>query len=248
MSLHLASLQAGLSTSRARLALFRLAALTVVGHRFWLLPLLPLVWLLVLGGATAVGLRTGSFDPVDAQGALIGLPMTVLAIFLGLRVIAGEIDGRSLEIAYTVPGGVERVWWAKLAGAIMMLLVAEALLAVPCWIFFTGPFPLTALYGALQPAVFYLVLAMAMATLFRSEVAGAMATVAVLGLNGLVTGFGSQQVRISPFFNSLAATSTDPADVLAWTLQNRIGIALLTAGIMALAFMRANRRERMLGG
>ena len=233
---------------RGALALFRLAALSIVGHRFWLLPLLPLVWLGALAGMTSIGMSQGSFDPADAQGALIGLPLAVLGIFLGLRIIAGEIDGRSLEIAYTVPGGCERVWWAKLAGAAMMLLVAEALLAVPTWIFFTGPFPLHVLYGAMQPAVFYLVLAMAMATLFRSEVAGAMATVAVLGFNGLITGFGDQQIRISPFFNPLAAESSDPAQILAWTVQNRIGVALVIAGIMALAFMRANRRERMLAG
>ena len=233
---------------RGALALFRLAALSIVGHRFWLLPLLPLLWLAILAGMTAIGMSQGSFDPMDAQGALIGLPLSVLGIFLGLRIIAGEIDGRSLEIAYTVPGGCERVWWAKLAGALMMLLVAEALLAVPTWIFFTGPFPLHVLYGAMQPAVFYLVLAMAMATLFRSEVAGAMATVAVLGFNGLITGFGEQQIRISPFFNPLAADSSDPAQILAWTVQNRIGVALVIAGIMALAFMRANRREHMLAG
>ena len=232
---------------QAQLALFRLAALTVAGHRFYLLPLLPLCWLLVLAAATLLGLSSGDFEPATAQGTLIGLPLTVLAVFLGLRIIAGEIDGRSLEIAYTVPGGCERVWWAKLAGAVLVLVVAEALLAIVTWRFFT-PFPLVALYGALQPAVFYLVLAMAMATLFRSEVAGAMATVAVLGFNGLVSGFGNNQVRISPFWNSLATQSSDPAEILAWTVQNRIGVALVTAGILALAFMRANRRERMLGG
>ena len=233
---------------RAALALYRLAALAIVGHRFWLLPILPLAWLGVLGGMGVVGLRQGSFDAMDVQAGLVGLPMTVLGVFLGLRIIAGEVDGRSLEIAYTVPGGCERVWWAKLGGAVMMLLAAEALLAATTWVFFTGPFPLHVLYGALQPAVFYMVLAMAMATLFRSEVAGALATVAVLGFNGLVSGFGDQQVRISPFFNPLAATSSDPADILAWTVQNRIGVALVTVGIVALAFMRASRRERMLVG
>ena len=52
-----------------------------------------------------------------------------------------------------------------------MLVVAEALLATAVWAFFTT-FPLGALYGALQAAVFYLVLAMAMATLFRGEGSG----------------------------------------------------------------------------
>ena len=230
----------------ARLRLYRLAAVAVAGRGFWLLPALPLGWLLVLGVASALGLR-GGYEPVMAQGLLMGVPLALLAGFLGVRVIAGEIDGRSLEIAYTVPGGCERVWWTKLAGGMLMLLIAQALLAVAVWLFFTH-YPLGALYGALQAAVFYLVLSMALATLFRNEVAGGMATVAVMGLNGLVTGFGANQVRVSPFFNPHAAETADPAELLGWTVQNRIGIALFTCGIAALAFMRANRRERMLDG
>ena len=228
----------------AQLALYRLAALTVAGHRFWLLPLLTLLWPAALAAANLLGMR-GGFEPDDAQG-LMALPMTALAVFLGLRVIAGEIDGRSLEIAYTVPGGCQRVWWAKLAGGVVLLVVAEVLLAVTVRLLFGLDFPLGALYGALQAAVFYLVLSMAMATLFRSEVAGGMVTVAVLVLNGLVTGFGENQGRGSPFFNPLAARSSDAAELLAWTVQNRIGVALVTCGIASLAFMRANRRERML--
>ena len=231
---------------RGRLGLYRLAAVTVAGHRFWLLPLLPLAWLGVQAGAVVLGLAGQAFGPESAQNTLIGLPLSVLAVFLGVRIIAGEADSRSLEIAYTVPGGCDRVWRAKLAGAVLLLLVAEGLLAVATWFFFT-PFPLHALYGALQPAVFYLVLSMGLATLFRSEIAGAMATAVVLAFNGLFTGFGKQQVRISPFWNPLAAEG-DAATVLAAAVQNRIGVALAVLGLLALAFMRANRRERMLGG
>ena len=227
----------------ARLTLYRLAALTVAGHRFWVLPLLTLLWPAALVGAMLLGLR-GEVEPDMAQGVM-ALPMTVLAVFLGLRVIAGEIDGRSLEIAYTVPGGCQRVWWAKLAGSVVLLVAAEALLAVTVSVFLTH-FPLGALYGALQAAIFYMVLSMAMATLFRSEVAGGMVTVALLVLNGLLTGFGQNQARGSPFFNPLAARSADAMELLGWTVQNRIGIALAICGIASLAFMRANRRERML--
>lgn len=231
----------------SHLALYRLAAVAVAGHRFWLLPLLPLAWLLALATAALLGLQQEPFKPEDAQGMLIGVPVAVLAVFFGVRIIAGEIDQRSLEIAYTVPGGCERLWWAKLAGAVLMLMLAEALLALVVAWFFTD-YPLLALYGALQAAVFYLVLAMGMATLFRSEVAGAVAVAAVMVFNALLTGFGEDQLRISPFWNHLAVDSSDPAEVLAWTVQNRIGYALLIAGVVALAFMRANRRERMLDG
>jgi hypothetical protein len=87
---------------------------------------------------------------------------------------------------------------------------------------------------------------MGLATLFRSEPAGAMAVVAVLGLNGLLTGFGQTQLRVSPFWNPYALGDADATELLAWTLQNRLGMLLAMAAIVALAVMRANRRERML--
>ncbi|MCH7747506.1 MAG: hypothetical protein E2P06_11670 [Acidobacteria bacterium] len=229
---------------RPDVGLLRLALLVVAGRRFWLLPLLPLLWLLFQAGVILIGAGEG-FTPSSAQGTLIGLPLTLLAVFFGIRIIAGEIDGRSLEIAYTVPGGCERVWWAKLFASALALLMSEALLAVATFIFFT-PFPWSALYGAMQAALFYLVLSMAMATLFRSEAAGAMGTAAILGLNGLISGFGENQVRISPFWNPYALENADPTELFAWTLQNRIGVVLAMVAIVALAFMRANRRERML--
>ena len=153
--------------------LLRLALLVVGGRRFWLLPLLPLLWLLFQAGVLLIVGGGEGFGPAAAQGALIGLPLTLLAAFLGIRIIAGEIDGRNLEIAYTVPGGCERVWWAKLFASVLILVTSEVLLAGVTFTFFT-PFPWSALYGAMQAALFYLVLSMAMATLFRSEAAGAM--------------------------------------------------------------------------
>ena len=225
--------------------LVRFALLVVAGRRYWLMPLLPLAWLIFQAGVIVLGSGEGT-SAASAQGTLLGLPLTLLAAFLGIRIIAGEIDGRSLEIAYTVPGGCERVWWAKLLASVLLLIASEALLAAATFLFFTS-FPIGALYGAMQAAIFYLVLAMGLATLFRSEAAGAMAVAAILGLNGLITGFGENQIRASPFWNPYTLTDTDPADLLAWTLQNRVGTILAIAAVIALTFMRANRRERMLG-
>ncbi|MXY51128.1 MAG: hypothetical protein F4Y86_01160 [Gammaproteobacteria bacterium] len=69
-----------------------------------------------------------------------------------------------------------------------------------------------------------------------------MATAAVLAFNMLIQG-----APISPMWNP-DAQSQDPTELLARTLQNRVGVALAIAAILALAFMRAGRRERMLGG
>ncbi len=222
--------------------LLRLVLVMMVGRRFWLLPLLPLGWLVFLQ------LDLFSFfnmSPEAVQGLVLGVPMALLGIFLGIRVIAGEIDDRSLELAYTVPGGSERLWRIKLIAAVTMLLVMEATLALVTVTWITG-FPLGALYGAFQAGCFYLVLSLSLATLFRSQIGGGVFTVILLGINGVLTGFGNAQLRGSPFFNPYVIVGADSTDLLAWTVQNRIGMLLLMAGILSLAFMRANRRERML--
>jgi hypothetical protein len=172
----------------------------------------------------------------------------MLAIGLGVRIIAGEIDRRTLEIAYTVPGGTHRVWVAKLVASFLMLAAATIPLALVTSLFFTE-FPLGALYGALQAAVFYLVLAMAFSALSKSEAAGALITVVVLVLNGFFTGFGQNQIRVSPFWNPAAETLTryEPEQILAWTVQNRIGFVLIIVAVIVLAFGRAEQRERVLG-
>jgi ABC-type transport system involved in multi-copper enzyme maturation permease subunit len=228
---------------RGWLGLVGLSAQLVAGRRFWVVPLLPLLWSAFQAMRLLVGWREQSFDAVSGQNTLIGVPLVVLAIGLGVRIIAAEIDRRTIEIAYTVPGGAHRVWLAKLAAAVLLLLAAEAALALVTFAFFTS-FPVGALYGALQAALFYLVLAMALAALFRSEITGAMATVAVL----VVSSFLGGRFRVSPFFNPLANREASSADLLAWTVQNRIGYVLAIAAVTALAFARAERREKILGG
>jgi len=219
----------------------------VAGRRPWLPALLPLTWPAFQAFLILTGARDRGFPPESAQGTLIGLPLSVLAIFLGVRVIAGEIDQRRLEIAYTVPGGAHRVWLGKLVAAWSILLVGEILLASVAWAFFT-PFPAGSLYGALQACSVYLVLSMGLAALVHSEVGGALVAVTLLAANGVLTGFGNSQVRVSPFWNPYTLHDLDPVLVLAWTVQNRIGFALATAALAALAFAHAERRERLLAG
>ncbi len=185
------------------LRLMRISAHLVAGRRFWIVPLLPVLWPAFQAFRLLVGWKDESFTAVSAQNTLIGLPLTALALGFGVRIIASEIDRRTLEIAYTVPGGCHRVWLAKLAASTVLLLASAALLAVFTFTFLTA-FPLSALYGALQAAVFFMVAAMAFAVFFKSEITGAMATAVALAVCGLFSGFGSNQMRISPFFNPLA--------------------------------------------
>lgn len=232
---------------RNQLRLVSLALRVLAGPRFWLAFLLPLAWLLLQAVFLVTGLKQEGFEADSVQNFLIGTPLIALAIGLGGRIIAGELDSRTLEVAYTVPGGARRVWSAKLAAAGVLLTGAALLMAAATAATLTT-FPIGALYGALQGATFYLVLAMALAALFRGQAAGAMVSIVVLALNLLLTGFGSVQSRLSPLYNPLALPEADPSELFAWTLQNRLGALLAIAAIIALAFVRAERREKMLSG
>jgi hypothetical protein len=61
-----------------------------------------------------------------------------------------------------------------------------------------------------------------------------------------VTGFGSNPSRWSPLFNPLSVRDANSTDVLAWTVQNRIGVALVIVALVALSCSRAERRETLL--
>lgn len=231
---------------RAWVRLSYLSGRLVAGRRFYLAPLVPLLWCGLSAFFLLVGWRGESFAPEDAQNGLIGLPLTLLAIGFGVRIVAGDIDRRMLEVAYTVPGGAHRSWLAKLAAAAAILIVAALALGLVSYLFFTA-FPWWALLAALQPAAFYLALSMALATFLRSEVTGALVTTPILLFNGLITGFGDNQLVISPFWNPAVLHDLDPAELAAKAVQNRLGFLLATAGLVVLAFARAERREKMLG-
>jgi len=68
----------------------------------------------------------------------------------------------------------------------------------------------------------------------------------VLFLNGLLGGFGEIQRRWSPLFNPLGVTEADSSELVAWTIQNRIGVALLILALVLLSCVRAERREQLL--
>jgi hypothetical protein len=225
--------------------LLRLSLKLQFGRWAWIVPLIALLWPAYHALSLVAGWRDVGFEPADAQSGLIGLPLYLLAIGLGVRIIAGEIEQRTLEVTYTVPGGAQRVWVSKFFAALLPLVAAEILLAIVCAAFFTS-FPPMALYGALQGTVFYLALGMGLGALARSEITAALVAVIVLFFNGLITGFGEAQFRWSPFFNPLGVPEENQPELLGWTLQNRIGIALLVLALIALAGARAERREELL--
>ena len=134
------------------------------------------------------------------------------------------------------------MWLSKLAAVFMILLVAEAVAATATYVFCTS-FPLSTLYGAMQGAVFFMVLAMGFGAMLKSEAAGAMVIAGVLTIALMTT-----PLRISPFFNVELVQDIEAIDRIARLVQNRIGYVLMTAAVMLLTFGRAEQRERLLSG
>jgi ABC-type transport system involved in multi-copper enzyme maturation permease subunit len=223
--------------------LLRLSLRLQLGRWVWLVPAIALLW--PAYHAITVLLASRQLNAADAQNGLIGMPLVVLAIGLGVRVVAAEIDQRTLEVAYTVPGGARRVWVAKLAAAAVPLLGTGLLLAIIDAVFLVR-YPLSALYGALQAAAFYLVLAAGLGALLRNEITAALVASVMLALNGFLTGFGNAPSRWSPLFNPLVVKDLSETEIFAWTVQNRIGFALLILSLVTLTCARTERRETLL--
>lgn len=211
----------------------------MAGKRFWIVLFLPLIWPVLRALFIGIGWSEAKFNPADAH-MLISLPLSIVAMGLGLRIIAGEIDSRTLEIAYTVPGGCHRVWLAKIATCFCLLLASEVLLALFTMVFLVSV-SIGTFYGALQAAMFYLVMGMGLSAFFRSEITGAMATIVFFAL-----GFMASSVRISPFFNPLALSPSEKAQAVTYAIQNRIFFIILIVVITLLTFLRVERREKML--
>lgn len=218
-----------------------------LGKRFWLYPLLPLCWPAFLMLLRITGINSDSYSALSVQNILVGLPMVLLAIVIGMQIVSSEIEQRTLEVCYTVPGGARRIWQSKLCAALVLLLCAEALLAVFAWLV-VGPFPPGTLYRSLQGALFYLVLSMAFGAWFRNKMTAGMASLILLFFNGVVTEMGNSQTRYSPLFNPLGleGTGASSEEIVYWLIQNHVGFAVLMLTLVVLTFARAERRELLL--
>ena len=230
------------------LKLLRLAMVSIAGHFFWIWPLVLVVGWLAAHTLLEQFNVINSITAAEVQNRLLGVPIALLSTALGLRIIAGEINARTIEIIYTVPGGANRVWTIKLLASMTMIAVVELALALYTWFYFTH-FPIEALLGAFLTGHFFLVVAMGFSALFRSEVSGAIVSALLLGVCFLFlsgSGMDEQMKVFFPFFNPYASSIDESTNVLAMILQNRIGYFLVILGIICLAYMRGERREKLL--
>ena len=228
--------------------LVALALRAVAGRRYWIWPLIPALVPALF--ALFVGLGAAPVDETQVIRLPLGIPVAILAVALGVRIIGAEVDARTLEISYTVPGGAHRVWLARLFASACLILASEVFAALIVYVFLTD-FPPGLLYTVFQGAVFHLVLAAWLGALLRGTITAAMVSAPLLFFSMVVGSVGEPSAaRFSALFNdtNAAASNIDPALLLGYLVQNRIGYALVIAGVTLLAFGRAERREKMLSG
>lgn len=225
---------------RDRVQLLLLALKQQFGRRFWLSPLLLLPWPIY---KVIAFLESGQlvFTAKDAQNELIGLPLYIYAIGLGVGLVAREIEGRTLEVSYSISGGCQRLWWLKLGAATLLIVMASLLLALLSGLLFTS-FPPEVLLRVWQGATFFLVLAMGCGALLRSELAAALVAGGVLLT--LFTRF--EDKTWSPIFNPLLLDNAQYIDLTPALVQNHVGTWLLIGLLLALTFHRAEQRETLL--
>lgn len=211
-----------------------------LGRRFYFIPWFVLVWP-CYHAIKALGSGPIPYSPADAQNELIGLPIYFLSIGLGVRIVASEVEKRTLEVAYTLPSGAGDIWRWKIISSLVIILWAIALLAVTTWIFFT-PYPIDVLYRVMQGALFFLVFSMSAGALLGTELIAALVSGALL-LTLYPQFYG---VRWSPIFDPLFADVYDNTKISFWLFQNYVWVLTITVLIGLYTFFRVEQREHFL--
>lgn len=219
--------------------LMKLSLKIQLGRKYWWIFIAVLLWPGLQALLLVIGLRE-NVTTADSQNLLVGFPLYCIAIGMGIKIIAYEVEKRTLEVCYTIPNGAKSVWLSKLTAAIFIIIFTEVLLVTITSILFTSV-PASSIYGALQGSIFYLVISMWFGAILKSELMAAMCSLVVFFLNlTFISG------RLSPLFNPLHFNET-PSELLnSWIIQNYLGFALLIVIIISISFAVAEQREKLL--
>lgn len=223
------------------IALWRLSAQVQMGRHYLLFIPAILLWPALQWGLSLIGVRD-DFSYASAQNGLLGLPLYCVAIGLGIRVIAHEVEKRTLEVCYGIPKGAQRVWLAKIAAVSCLLIAALIPLSLVTYFLLTS-YPIEAIAAALKGAIFYLVLSMWVGVWLRSELLAGIVMLLVLALN-----LSGENTSVwSPLFNPLNIEDNSSLDLVAMSIQNHLTYSCLIVAFVVLSINRAEKREVLLG-
>lgn len=213
-----------------------------LGHYYWLTPLVVMIWPTGLALLALFDITPVSVNHSSVQNWLIGFPLNLLAIGIGIGIIADEIEKQTLEVTYTIPGGTRRIWLYSILACLLILVAATILLSLSCYLFISGLPSGGEFFRGFQGAVFFLIWAMALGCFFRSKLVASL--LSLLTYAGLI--FVNFDTRWSPLFNPASVASNAGEEVHIWMIQNHVGVTVLLGLLLVLSFARVDRVELML--
>lgn len=183
----------------------------------------------------------------DALPPLLMIPMTVLAIFLGMQVIAAEKDKRTLETMFTIAGSPYKIWLIRFGTLHFILLLFTFGLATLTYFTFLDLPVVGATLHAYAPVYLICNLTIYFAIKFRSGLGAAMVTAGTVLLSLMLSGILGD-TRFFLYFNAYAdpPRQIGPETWNLWMWQNKIGVFVLGSLLLFFSLRGLLRRERLL--
>jgi ABC-type transport system involved in multi-copper enzyme maturation permease subunit len=185
-------------------------------------------------------------NPEDVLPWLLEFPLTILAIYLNMQLIASEKENRTLEVMFTTAGSRYKVWLLRLGTLNLLLLILAVFLGVFAFFTFADIEILgTAVHGFI-PAYFVGAMTLFFSVKFRSGFAAGMVAAGIVTLTFMFTE-AIHDTRYFLYFNPFyLPRRLDPETWNLWMWQNRIALLILGMVLQFFALRGLEDRERLL--
>ena len=186
------------------------------------------------------------FSVEDALNTLVQIPISALAVYLSMDIVASERDRDTLETLFSTASTHYAIWMVRLTSLHGILIAAALGMSSLSYILFAEfPFVLGAL-NAVVPAYLIANLTFYFAVSVRSSNAAGMLSLGFLLLS-LMFSANLQGTLYDPFLNPF--NIPESVDLSVWedrVLINRAAVLGLGALMLFLALRRMERREKLL--
>ncbi|MFQ5753998.1 MAG: hypothetical protein ACE5HI_18580 [bacterium] len=177
---------------------------------------------------------------------LLQFPLSILAVYLNMQLIAGEKENRTLEVMFTTAGSRYKVWLLRVTTLnLLLLLIAFGLSGVAFFTIADIAVIGTALHGFI-PTFFVGSMTLYFSVRFRSGFAAGMISAGLLILI-LMFSEAFNETRYFLYFNPYdVPRRLDPETWRLWMWQNRIALIFLGIFLHFFALRGLEAREDLL--
>ncbi len=184
--------------------------------------------------------------PEDALPWLLEFPLTILAIYLNMQLIASEKENRTLEVMFTTAGSRYKVWLLRLGTLNLLLLTLAFLLSGLAFFAFADIEILgTAIHGFV-PSYFVGAMTLFFSVKFRGGFAAGMVAAGLVTLTFMFNE-ALRDTRYFMYFNPyFLPRQIDPETWNLWMWQNRITVLAAGMALQFFALRGLQDRERLL--